>query len=312
MAPESNPKISAVICAFSLKRFDMIADCIYSILNNTYKNYEIILVIDGNRELKQKIESKFKDIDNLLIIENMKNEGASISRNKGIEYAKGDIVAFIDDDAYTNSDWLEHIVNNFNDYPEILVVGGKLIPVYEDGSNKLPEEILWIVGGTYKGHPEHKQIVRNVFTGNMAVRRSSFKYINFETMYDKKKNIFLSYKLSHQLEDTLFCVRLNSIKSNTILYDPDMIAYHHVPKERLGVSYIFKESFFEGIMKAKLEHINGNDILSHEHNYLNFVLVSMIKDLFTLKIVDGLLLLLMMCGVLIGYLYSILSIRKEN
>lgn len=300
MNNDKNPFISVVICAFSLNRFDMTAECIDSVINDTYKNSEIILVIDGNDKLKQKLESKLEKMDNITIIGNEKNEGASTSRNLGVRHAKGEIIAFIDDDGYASPGWLECIAKDFHNYPEVNVVGGKLIPIYEDKSRKLPEEILWIVGGTYKGHPENMQTVRNVFTGNMAVRKSVFKDIKFEIMYGKKET-FLYWQLTHQLEDTLFCVRVNNISSNSILYDPDMIAYHHVPKEKLETKYIAKEAFFEGVLKAKLEHINRKDTLSHEHNYLNFILLSIVKNFCTFEIRNGMLLLLTMSSVSIGY-----------
>ncbi|VVB91059.1 Glycosyltransferase AglG [uncultured archaeon] len=285
--------------------------CIHSILNNTYKNYEIILVIDGNNELKKILDNEFKDIKNMIIIENEINLGPSVSRNRGVELAKGDIVAFIDDDAFASSEWLKNIIKNFSENPEISVVGGKLLPVYEDGSRKLPEELLWIVGGTYKGFPGNRQFVRNVFTGNMAVKRDIFRDTRFEIMYDKEKG------LSHQLEDTLFCVRVNNIKPNTILYDPDIIVHHHVTKDKLRVGYIFKRSFSEGILKAKLKYINNsnsqkgntNNILSSEHNYLNIVLRSIIKTLCELKIRNSTLMILTVLGVLSGYVNFLLTER---
>lgn len=299
------PLVSVIICAFSSKRFEMTVDCIHSIFNGTYKNYEIILVIDGNHELKQRMGDKFK---NITIIENEKNEGPSVSRNRGVEHAKGDIAAFIDDDAFASSDWLERIVKDFDDYPSVSVVGGKLLLVYEEGSRKLPEEILWIVGGTYKGHPEDRRLVRNVFTGNMSTKRDTFMSTNFEIICDKKKNKFLS----HQLEDTLFCVRINNKKPGSILYDPEIIAYHHVPKERLKLLYILRRSLSEGILKAKLEHVNdmNNKTLSHEQNYLNKILVSIIKNFCTFKIRDGILLLLVVLSVAIGYTFS--SLKKDT
>jgi GT2 family glycosyltransferase len=298
---QKNSFISVVVCAFSLERFDKTIDCINSVLNNTYKNFEIILVIDGNQQLKQKMDLEFRYCKNFLIIDNKKNEGPAISRNKGVEYTKGDIVAFIDDDAFADPYWLENIVKDFLQYPEILCIGGKLLPVYENGSKRLPEEILWLVGGTYKGHPESKQVVRNVFTGNMAVRRDIFMDIKFKTMIDNKKN-----SLSHQLEDTLFCVMLNKIKPDTVLYDPEIIVYHHVPNDRLKIRYIAKRSYDEGKLKAKLENINRNDdndkkVLSSEQNYLNSVLISIIKNLSRFNIRSSILILLTVSSVLIGY-----------
>lgn len=291
------PFISVVICAFSSKRFDMTIDCIYSIFNNSYKNYEIILVIDGNSELKQKMDIKFKDVSNITIIENKENQGPAISRNRGVECAKGEIVAFIDDDAFATSDWLSHIAEDFYHHPDIFVVGGKLLLVYEKVSKKLPEELLWIVGGTYKGHPENKQVVRNVFAGNMAVRKRIFQEIKFEMMFgNNNKN------LSHNLEDTLFCVRLNNKMPNTILYDPEIVAYHHVPNERLKNGYIFKRALSEGILKAKLKNIyNGNHTLSYENSYLNLVMNSILKNFVTLNMRDATLLSMTVIGVSIGY-----------
>ena len=317
-----NPLVSVIICAFSLKRVDMTIDCMHSIFDNTYKNYE----------LKQRMDQEFKGSKNVTIIENEKNEGPAISRNRGVEYANGDIVAFIDDDAFATKNWLENIVRDLSEYPEIFAVGGKLLPVYEDGAKRLPEELLWLVGGTYKGHPESKQLIRNVFTGNMAVRRDIFKDINFEIMINEKKN-----NLPHQWEDTVFCVRLNNRKAGTVLYDPDIIAYHHVSNDRLKVRSMLKRAFDEGMLKAKLEDLNkyterkednktkkdndntkkntnkdNDNTLSSEHSYLNTLLISIIKSLLTLKIRNCTLMSLTVLSVSIGYAGCMLKERYLN
>jgi GT2 family glycosyltransferase len=307
--------ISVVICTLSSKRFDMTMNCIHSIFDNTYKNYEIIIVIDGNYELKKKIEYKFKDIGKVRIIGNDRDEGPSMARNHGVEIAKGDIVAFIDDDAFASSDWLRYISQNFSNYPDVIVVGGKLLPIYED-ENKLPDELLWIVGCTYKGHAENKQFVRNVISANMAVRKNIFKEINFESIFGRKNTVFTGPV--KQLEDTLFCTRVNNIKSLAVLYDPDMIVYHNVPKDRLRFGYIVKRSFSEGVLKAKLELVNSeyvannikkNETLSEEHKYLNVILTSMIKNFCTLKVMDGMLLLATVLSVSTGYTSCIFKDR---
>lgn len=308
---QKNPHISVVICAFSLKRFENTVDCINSVFDNTYKNYDIILVIDGNEQLKQEMKEKFGEKDKVTIIGNEKDEGPSIARNRGIEIAKGDIIAFIDDDAYAPSDWLERIAKDFYDYPDIIVVGGKLLPIYANEYDELPEELLWIVGCTYKGHAENKQFVRNAISANMAVKRDIFDDIKFGYMHGMKNRLFVPIK---QLEDTLLCVDINNKKVDAILYDPDIIIYHNVPTERLKIGYIIKRSFSEGILKAKLEEINihNKNVLSSEYNYLNTVLISIIDNFSKFKIKDGVLTTLVVSSVLLGYISGMLQEKCQK
>lgn len=302
-----NPFISVIICVYSLKRFCETVGCINSILNNNYKNSELIVVIDGNKELKQKIDSEFKRVNNILIVENKKNEGPSLSRNRGIELAKGDIVAFIDDDACASPDWLETIVRNFSEYHDIAACGGKLMPVYEKGARELPEELLWIVGCAYKGHPAEKQFVRNVISANMAVKRVALNEIQFEKMFDGR---------NWKMEDTLFGVRLFMRNKNAILYDPGMAVYHNVSIERTTLKYILQRAFSEGTLKYDLGRaIRTNfikKIFQQEQSYLKVLLSSIFRNCFSLQLKDCLLLLLTMLGVVCGYLTRIFLFEREN
>lgn len=309
MIYNKDPLVSVVIPTFSTKRFDMTMGCIDSIFNNTYKNYEIILTIDGNEKLKQKMEDKFKCVEKVRIIGNKKDEGPSMARNHCVKIANGDIIAFIDDDAIAPTDWLSHIVRDFSDNQDIMVIGGKLLPIYNSIYGKLPEELLWIVGCTYKGHAENKQIVRNVISANMAAKRDIFNEVIFESMHNNKNRLFIPIK---QLEDTLFCINVNNKMVNTILYDPDVIVYHNVPKERLKLSYIIKRTFSEGILKAQLKNNNKADVLSHEQNYLCVLLNSIAKNLCALRIRDSLLLWITITSVATGYMTEMISITIEK
>ena len=298
MVDNKNPFISIVICAYSLERFGMTVNCINSISNNNYKNYEIILVIDGNNELKQKLDIKFKGIDNITIIENKKNEGPSVSRNRGVEIAKGDIVAFIDDDAYAENDWLELMIKNFSDYPEIDVCGGKLLPMYDEGANILPEELLWTVGCTYKGHPEERQFVRNVISANMAVRRSVFNNVQFEKMFDGK---------NWKMEDTLFGIRLSMRRRDAILYDPDMIVRHHVSSDRTKLKYLLERSYSEGKLKydlGQMVKVNFTDkqVFHQEQNYLKLLISSIFINSIAFRLRNVLLITTVMFSVMYGYI----------
>lgn len=292
--------ISVVVCAFSTVRFNMTIDCIQSVINNTYKNYEIILVIDGNSELRQKMESKFKGMENIIIVENVKNEGPSVSRNLGVSYAKGDIIAFIDDDAIATPNWLEIILKNFLDYPEIYACGGKLIPVYNRYSKKLPEELLWIVGCTYKGHPEKKQFVRNVISANMAVKKEVFDEIRFEKMFDGK---------NWKMEDTLLGIRLVLRYENVILYDPANTVYHNVPSDRTKLSYVHRRALSEGILKARLGDMIGRNFTDYkmfcqEHRYLSILARSIVKEFLNLRMRSFMLICIALLSTSIGFIYG--------
>lgn len=76
-----------------------IKEAVLSALGQTYKNIEIIIVDDENTINSKKILNKIKNIDDKIkIIRNKKNLGVSAARNRGIKYAKGDLIAFLDSD----------------------------------------------------------------------------------------------------------------------------------------------------------------------------------------------------------------------
>ena len=89
--------VSIIIPYYKKKEF--INNTITSIINQTYKNFEIIIIYDDEDTSDLKFISEMQKRDKRInIIKNLKNEGAGNSRNKGIEKAKGKYIAFIDSD----------------------------------------------------------------------------------------------------------------------------------------------------------------------------------------------------------------------
>jgi cellulose synthase/poly-beta-1,6-N-acetylglucosamine synthase-like glycosyltransferase len=90
-----------------------------------------------------------------------------------------ELVAFIDDDAVAQLDWLELLEKNFDD-PLVIGVGGRIIPRWpSDTFLSLPEELYWIVGCSYKGLPTVKAPVRNPIGSNMIFRRAVFEKVGY-------------------------------------------------------------------------------------------------------------------------------------
>lgn len=101
----------SVIMPFYKKR-EYFKQSLLSVINQTYQNIEIIIIFDDNYNLDLEFIQKFINLDKRIkLIDNKKNFGVAISRNKGIEMSKGDYVAFLDCDDYWEKDKLEKQYN---------------------------------------------------------------------------------------------------------------------------------------------------------------------------------------------------------
>ena len=122
----SGRSVSIVICVYTLDRWDDIADAIVSARTQTLPALEIIVVVDHNPELRDRLTKTFSDIT---IIDNQFTRGLSGARNTGISLARGKIVAFLDDDAIADRNWLDKMIVHF-DRPEVIGVGSRSLPMW--------------------------------------------------------------------------------------------------------------------------------------------------------------------------------------
>jgi len=103
-------KVSVIIPFY--KNLKYLFCSIKSVLNQTYKNYEILLIYDDDEKKDLKIiKKKFKRLKKLIIVENKKNLGVAKSRNIGLSKSKGKYIAFLDSDDYWKKDKLKKQIN---------------------------------------------------------------------------------------------------------------------------------------------------------------------------------------------------------
>lgn len=102
--------ISIIVPVYNSSK--VLEKCIDSILAQTYKSFELILIDDGSSDESGKICDKYADIDDRLRVYHRTNYGVSASRNFGIEKAKGEWIAFIDSDDYIDTTYLESFFPN--------------------------------------------------------------------------------------------------------------------------------------------------------------------------------------------------------
>ena len=113
MPNKEKPLISVIVPIYKVEKY--LNKCVKSIINQTYKNLEIILVDDGSPDNCGKICDKLAERDDRIRIIHKKNGGLSSARNAGIEIANGEYIGFVDSDDYIDNDMFETLYNNIKD-----------------------------------------------------------------------------------------------------------------------------------------------------------------------------------------------------
>ena len=134
---------SIIICTHRSARYEDFVEAINSLLSQSYNKLEIVVVVDGNKELYDRIlKSGIEEADKgkVKVILNEENMGLSESMNTGVKEAKGDVIAFFDDDAVADKNWLEELVKMYDEH-DAIAAGGKILPKGVTKKPKyLPEE----------------------------------------------------------------------------------------------------------------------------------------------------------------------------
>ncbi len=176
--------------------------CVYSVLNQSFKNFELLLINDGSKDSSLLIANFFSNNDNRVIVINKENGGASSARNEGIKNAKGKYIIFIDSDDYLESTNLLTEINKKieQNNADVILYGGKNYNVI---TNKCA-----IIRGNYNMEIINKfnfittvdyLIMNNLFPGSAWI---------FATKASIIRNNFLEFKTNIIAEDIDWCTKI--------------------------------------------------------------------------------------------------------
>jgi glycosyltransferase involved in cell wall biosynthesis len=254
-------KICVVICTYTEKRWDTLVAAITSVQQQSLLPHEVIVVSDNNPALAARLRAQFTG---MTVAEHEGMRGISGARNAGVALATGDIVAFIDDDAIADKDWLSRLARRYED-ERVLGVGGKVLAEWSGARPRwFPEEFDWVVGCSYRGLPRKASPVRNFIGCNMSFRREVFSVV--EGFHDE-----LGRVAAHPVgcEETDLCIRVgNHWPAGMLLYEPQAVVRQVVPASRENWRYFLARCFFEGRSKAHLARLVGSRAgLSSERRY---------------------------------------------
>ena len=255
--------ISVVICAYTEARWNETCAAVESVQRQSVPGYEIILVVDHNPSLYASLSAAFPGVT---VVENREERGLSGGKNTGISTAKGDIVAFLDDDAVADPDWLKFFADAYLD-ADVVGVGGLTLPNWKvPRPSWFPREFDWVVGCTYLGMAEAHQQVRNVLGGNSSFRRDALESVGgFQNGIGRSAN----RRRPLGCEETEVCIRITQRSPRSImLFENRSVIRHLVPTDRCRFSYFVSRCFAEGLSKAMVTaNVGSQDGLSSERRY---------------------------------------------
>lgn len=131
-------KISIIVPVYNVEQY--LNRCIKSILNQTFKDFELILVNDGSTDASGDICNYYATQDERVKVIHQNNGGLSSARNAGLNMAVGEYIGFVDSDDYINRRMYEILYNNIINFTAELAICD-FIPVQENDCNKLPTSI---------------------------------------------------------------------------------------------------------------------------------------------------------------------------
>ena len=245
-------KLSVIICAYTLDRWETLVEAVESCFSQTRQPDEVVVVIDYNEELRERAVERFPRAQ---VIANGMTKGLSGARNSGVAASSGDVLIFLDDDAYAEEKWLENLVEPFAD-PLIAGTGGWIVPRWTGPEPKwFPRTFLWILGCSYEGLPSSGGMIRNPIGASMAIRRGVFTLVGgFSSGLGRIGATPLG------CEETELCIRYGARRpEDCFVLVRDAVVHHQVPESRTTWKYFIRRCWSEGLSKAAVASLVGQD-----------------------------------------------------
>ena len=160
------PKVSIIVPVYNVEKY--LSRCLDSLVNQTLKDIEIIIVNDGSSDNSQKIINKYIDrYGSLIKLINQENQGLSIARNNGLKFATSDYIIFIDSDDWIESNMIEEMYNQIiKENADVVICGNNVV-------NENNETISKTFPNKYQSYDfETQMIFGNLSAWNKIIKKS--------------------------------------------------------------------------------------------------------------------------------------------
>ena len=246
-------RISIIIVTYN--RPLLVQQTLRSLLNQSVKPFEILVIDDGSNPPLE-LSADFPD---LRVIRFDEERGLSNSRNFGINFAKGEYVAFLDDDTVPSQHWLEEVQKGIISGGNVL--GGPLKPLFKaiPPSWWTEKDFGYMIGvGNIYG--------QRIWGANMIFEKKVFRKIGFfDSNLGRQKGKLLSCEEDKLIKKARTCCRY--------LFLPEAEVLHVVQSKRMTLKYIIRWNYYEGksntLLNGRKTVKNIYDLLIIGKNVLN-------------------------------------------
>ena len=306
--------VSVVICTYSMERYEVFSECVESVLAQTYDPLEIVLVVDGNEAVLGRVESDFGDREGVLVHCNDENRGISYSRTKGARLSSGEIVAFIDDDATAEPDWISELVRVYEE-TDAIAVGGHVVPDWvTEKPDFFPAEFYWLVGCDERGFGEHMEELRNTYGSNISFKREVFLGVGgYDENTGRKGDRHI------QAHEAPVCIRMAHEYGKGVIYNKEAVVHHKLFDYRGNFRWLVSRSFWQGyskrIMDILLPEAKGDKNEYLKDLMLGFVpkrIANLICRPSLAKVLQLVTIFVFTAAVGFGYLYGLATVRASD
>ena len=234
--------ISIIIPIYNVEQY--LRQCLDSVVNQTYKNLEIILIDDGSTDNSGKICNEYALKDNRIKVIHKENGGVSSARNSGLNVAKGDYIGFVDGDDIISRDMYEVLLNTMIETNSQLVVCNW----FKEKENN------WVEN---KNFPKEQ-----ILTTNEALESFWWCMYCWNKLFDRKILKFIRFSETCGFgEDTLYCLNVLQNLKKVICINQAKY-YYRVNQNSASRSRKFKKSYLESlnIIDIEIQYANKNNL----------------------------------------------------
>ena len=241
---EQEVLISVIVPVYNVEAY--LPRCVDSILAQTYRNLEIILVDDGTKDDSDKICDAYADRDPRIKVIHKENGGLSSARNAGIEIAKGEYLGFVDSDDWIEPAMYEHMLKLARKYDVKLVCAGRYDFSSRTGKKTVglcPEKEETITG---------MELLGRVFTWNQCDSAA------WDKLYHRSLFREIRYPLGQISEDVAMFYKLAELVDRAAMCDKPLYNYYHRPGSITTAKLSEKTFHFPNHTKEIYSYIREN------------------------------------------------------